>query len=74
MNEVTSVSGRTFVADSSALNECTADDFRFSHHAPGQVLGSTTNKATPKKAKKGNNADLFASTEADFFGFPKKSE
>ncbi|KAJ9094120.1 hypothetical protein QFC19_008072 [Naganishia cerealis] len=49
------------------------DDFRFSHHAPGQVLGSTANKATPKKSKKGNNTDLFASTEADFFGFSKKS-
>ncbi|KAJ9098652.1 hypothetical protein QFC21_004300 [Naganishia friedmannii] len=49
------------------------DDFRFSHHAPGQVLGSTANKATPKKSKKGNNADLFASTEAEFFGFSKKS-
>lgn len=46
-------------------------DFQFANHAPGQTLASTTvNK--PKK-KKATGGDLFASTEADFFGFSKKS-
>jgi DNA topoisomerase 2-associated protein PAT1 len=46
-------------------------DFQFANHAPGQTLASTTvNKPKKKKAAGG---DLFASTEADFFGFSKKS-
>ena len=52
-----------------------ADDFQFAHHAQGQTLGSTSvGKSTAKKSKRATGADLFASTEADFFGFPKKGE
>lgn len=53
-----------------------ADDFQFAHHAPGQTLGSTSvgKSTTAKKSKRATGADLFASTEADFFGFSKKSE
>jgi hypothetical protein len=47
-----------------------AGDFQFAHHAPGERLGSTV-KPTPKKGKKSQGGDLFASTEADFFGFKK---
>jgi hypothetical protein len=60
------------------LNEVGADkdvkanDFQFAHHAPGQTFGSSVGKPTPKKSKRATGGDLFASTEADFFGFSKK--
>lgn len=69
---------RSRVRDDASLTvlpfRCAANDFQFSHHAPGQTFGAaaSTGKPTPKKAKRAAGADLFASTEADFFGFSKK--
>lgn len=52
----------------------TAGDFQFAHHAPGEKLGSAPVKPAPsKKGKKTAGGDLFASTEADFFGFKKST-